>query len=130
MSGMHADLFSYHLKVGLLSEKLKIGELAPFNELYYLTVNTDSFEPCARLQFRRDNGSIVMDVFNRSKTYELILLMLNGELPDKLKAGLTSNPAFKMEANGSLSRLVERGMIGKAIDEAVNVVREFMSMDS
>ncbi len=127
MSGEHAELFTYHLKEGLLSEKREKGDLAPFDELDYHTVNTDLYEPCARLQCRRDDGIIVMDIFNKNDAYELKLFKRDGELPATLRAGLTVNPAFKAEVDGPMSRAVDRGKIEEAIDEVVSIVREFAS---
>src|SRR5579863_4971346 len=125
MSGEHAELFTYHLNVGLLSDKRERGELAPFSQLVYKTTITDSEEPHSRLIFRSDDGSIVLEVFNKNGAYELKLFNPEGDLPAKLMAVLTGNPAFKAEMDGSMSRAVDREKIGQKIDEVVSVVREF-----
>lgn len=125
MSGEHAELFTYHLKVGLLSDKHKREDLAPFAEPVYSTVNTDSEEPCAHLECRWGDGIIVMNVFNKDGAYALKLFNRVGELPAKLMAGLASNLAFKTEVEGAMSRTVDRGKIEEVIDKVVSVVREF-----
>jgi len=55
------------------------------------------------------------------------LFKRDGELPDKLRAGL-GNHAFKAEEDGAMSGAVDRGMIEEVIDEVVNVNREFANI--
>lgn len=126
MSGEHAELFTYHLKVSLLSEKDARGELTPFG-LVYNTVNTDSEDPSARLTCRCRGVFIVMDIFNKSASYELKLFSSNTQLPDQLAAELTNNFTFNASENGLMLSSVPRGNIEESIDTVVSIIRKFAS---
>jgi hypothetical protein len=124
MSGEHAELFTYHLKIGLLSEKKSKGELAPFNGLYYRSVATDSQEPHVRMQCSGFGGVITLDIFNTTSAYNLHLHFSNGELPSILTAGLTKTEDFKGDLAGALlTKSVVRQNIEGAIDAIVTMIR-------
>jgi hypothetical protein len=121
MSGEHAELFSYDLYLGLLSEKERRKELAPFAELWYATVHSDWEEPHARLVWRHgEEEATVLKLTNRSGKFELKLTAGQSGLRDDVKANLS---AYTVEPDGSAFRIVEREGVGKALDELVSVAR-------
>lgn len=120
MSGEHAELFSYELRLGLLADKQHRKELAPFGELGYTTVNSDWQEPRAFLIWRRGDEAVVLGVTNRSGKFELKLTSGQSGLLDELKVKLNT---FIVESDGSASRTVERDSVEEALDELVSVAR-------
>jgi hypothetical protein len=125
MNGEHVDLFTYYLKVGLLSDMHDTGDLAPFGRPIYHPENTDTYEPYVSLQYHCSDGMIVVNVTNRSGGYELKVFMTNGALPAKLAADLEAKAAFHLEASGVVSRGIYRTEIKSAIEEIAHIVRDF-----
>jgi len=123
MSGEHAELFTFNLKVGLLSDKYKRGELSPFAEPTYTTVNTDTEEPHVSLIWTMDHGTIVLSIFNKGEAYELKIFNRHGGLPAELITQFTSQTAFRATADGTMWQVVERRHMADAIDQVVSVVR-------
>jgi hypothetical protein len=99
MSGEHAELFTYYLKIGLLSDK----NLNPF----YTNVNTDSEEPYVSLKIDGINITI-------SSESDCYLLDLNSD-DDFIKELINS---------GEISKRVNREDIKKSIDNVVNLINE------
>lgn len=120
MSGEHAELFSYDLYLGLLSDKQRRNELAPFDELWYTTVHSDWQEPHAYLVWRRGDEAVILRVTNRSGKFEVKVSKQNGDLLEQLKAKL---PSLGVEEDGSISRLVERDNVEEVVDEVVGAAR-------
>ena len=120
MSGEHAELFSYDLYLGLLSEKERRKELAPFDELEYTTVHSDWEEPRAYVAWRRGNEAAILRVTNRGGTFEVTAHKQQGDLLEHLKAKL---PSFSVAEDGSISRVVERDKVEGVIDEVVGAAR-------
>jgi len=120
MSGEHAELFSYDLYLGLLSDKQYRNELAPFDELWYTTVHSDWEEPHAYFVWRRGDEAVVLRVTNRLGKFEVKVSKQHGELLEQLKAKL---PSFGAEEDGSISRTVERDKVEEVVDEVVGAAR-------
>lgn len=120
MSGEHAELFSYDLYLGVLSEKERRKELSPFGELWYSTVHSDWEEPQAYMVWRRGDEAVVMRVTNHVGKFEVKVTKQHGELLEALKAKL---PSFSVEGDGFIARTIERDKIEEAIDEVVGAAR-------
>jgi hypothetical protein len=130
MNGEHAELFTYQLQSGPLSQKLETGDLAPFDVLRYQPVNTDADEPSVRLEYSSDDVMVVLSIFTRDGGFLLKLFNQFGQLPALLTEDLTGNPIFKEEMNGMMSRTVGREEIEEAIEEVVRIVRNFSALRS
>jgi hypothetical protein len=125
MSGEHAELFSYDLRLGLLSDKQRRKELTPFDELGYTTVHSDWEEPRAYLVWRHgEDDATVLKVTNRSGKFELKLTSGQNGLRDELKTKLNT---YTVEPDGSAFRIVEREDVEKGLDELVSVARSIPS---
>jgi hypothetical protein len=124
MSSEHAELFSYYLKVGLLSDKHINGTLTPFAEPAYSMMKTDSEEPFASLEYKYDGGIIVLYVLNKNGAYELRLSNRDKALPATLKDALKGKALFADDEGQTISRTVDRLQIDAAIDKVVSAVRE------
>jgi hypothetical protein len=121
MSGEHAELFGYDLYLGLLSDKERRKELAPFGELGYTTVHSDWEEPRAYLVWRHgEDEATVLKLTNRLGKFELKLSGKSADVLERLRAKLVS---FKVEEDGSLTRTVERSYIESTLDELVSAAR-------
>lgn len=123
MNGEHAELFTFHLKVGLLSKKHQRGELAPFGAPQYRSVNGESDDPCAYLEWARVGDIIALTVVKRNGSYSLEVLKRGGPLPAGVRDAFVNDAGFKVNANGAVVRIVERAAIETAFDEIVNAAR-------
>lgn len=124
MNGEHAELFSYHLRVGLLSTKNQKGELAPFGAPEYYAVKNESEEPCAYLEWRRADGIIALDIHGSDGAYRLALFKRYGQMPSDLQDAFVDQAGFERRADGELYQKVEHANIGTAIDHVVHVARQ------
>ncbi len=120
MSGEHAELFSYDLYLGLLSDKQGRKELGPFDELGYTTVHSDWEEPRAYLHWWKGDEATVVSVTNRFGRFELKLSSKAADVLESLKSKLAS---FKVEEEGCLIRTVERSDVETVLDELVSAAR-------
>ncbi|MCY2928842.1 MAG: DUF262 domain-containing protein [Planctomycetota bacterium] len=119
MSGEHAELFTYHLYLGLLAEKHRKGELTPFGSPKYATVTTDSEEPYASLAYNSSEGRIALHIENDGCGYELTLFA-PGAVADAVRgAGTIEGITFKSLATDMICLKVARNKIENAIDETV-----------
>lgn len=123
MNGEHAELFTFHLKSGLLSKKHEKGELAPFGAPQYQSVNGDANEPNAYLPWAHGGDIIVLTFVNRNDAYSLEVATRGGPLADEVRDALVRDAAFEVQANGSAYRKVERAVIETALDEIVSAAR-------
>ena len=121
MSGEHAELFSYDLYLGLLSEKHGRQELAPFDELGYTTVHSDWEEPRAYMVWRREDEAAILRVTNRGGRFEVRVSKQQGDLFEQLKGTL---PSLDVHEDGSISHTVERGEVEEAVNEIVGAARK------
>jgi len=120
MSGEHAELFSYELRLGLLEDKKHRNELVPFDELGYSTVNSEGEEPRAYLVWRRGEEAVLLKVTNRNGKFELKVSGQQGGVFAQLKTKLGT---YSVEQDGAVSRIVERDKIDETLDELVSVSR-------
>ncbi len=120
MSGEHAELFSYELRLGLLEDKKLRKELVPFDELGYTTVNSEWEEPRAYLVWRRGEEAVLLKVTNRNGKFELKVSGQKDGVFDQLKTKLGT---YSVEQDGAVSRIVERDKIEETLDELVSVSR-------
>ena len=123
MNGEHAELFTFHLKCGLLSKKHQRGELAPFGAPHYQSVNGDTNEPNAYLQWAHGGDIFVLTFLNSNDAYSLEVAKRGGPLADEVRDALVRDAAFEVQANGSAFRMVERSVIETALDEIVSAAR-------
>ena len=123
MNGEHAELFTFYLKVGLLSKKHQKGELAPFGAPQYRSMNVDSDYPCAYIEWARVGDIIALTVVNKNGSYLLEVLKRGGPLPTEVRDALASDARFEVHANGAVYRVIERAAIETALDEIVNAAR-------
>lgn len=123
MNGEHADLFSYHLKVGLLSAKYDKGELVPFGKPSYYPVSNESDVPRACLEWKSDHGNVVLDVSNEKGAYLLELFNRDGELDDQIKEGFIAKLSFTAQGSMRISLMVGWDKVESAIDDVVRLVR-------
>jgi hypothetical protein len=119
-SAEHAELFTYHLKVGLLARKHQTGELVPFGEPQYLPVCGESDNPCISLEWNRGENAVVLKIFNEPNSFLLNLY----QLPAHLQSEFVNQLGFQEDANGVLRRIVEKSHIESALDEIVNTARQ------
>ncbi len=123
MNGEHAELFTYHLHVGLLSKKHGRGELAPFGAPRYESVIGETEDPRAYLRWAHGGGAIVLDVVHENGVFLLDVWKDDGALPDEVRDALVCYAGFEAGFNGAVYRKVERAAIETALDEIVNVAR-------
>jgi len=123
MNGEHAELFTYSIYLGLLSQKHQKGELKPFGEPQYKSVLGESEDPIAYLHWARESGFIYIVVANINNQYKLDVLNHNGLLPDDLSDALINNAGFTVKSVASVVRIVDRADIETAIDEVVAIAR-------
>ncbi len=123
MSGEHAELFTYHLYLGLLAEKHRKGELSPFGSPDYAMVKTDSEEPYASLDCSCSEGRIALHIENDGSGYELTLFA-PGAITDAVReAGAIDGSAFTTFTTGIACLKVGRDKIENVIDEMVRRLR-------
>jgi hypothetical protein len=123
MNGEHAELFTYHLRVGPLTRKHESEELAPFGEPRYVSATGD-YEPFAYLEWRYGAESIVLAFYSENDGFLVRTWKGNRELiPDIVRDALVHDAAFGVGADGTTYRQVERGAIETAVDEIVRVAR-------
>jgi hypothetical protein len=122
-SGEHAELFTYYLKTGLLTQKHLNGGLTPFGGPQYHSVSGESETPHAYLEWKRVADTIALKFKNDQDSYRLEMLNRGGQLPSDLLNELVSKAGFKVGESGAVFRVVEKAAIESAIDEIVNVVR-------
>jgi hypothetical protein len=120
-SGEHAELFTFYLKAGLLTTKYQNGELTPFGTPQYWSVSGESDDPCAYLEWKRADDTIVLKVFNDQNSYRLQMLKRGGQLPGELQGEFVNKASFKVHDNGAVIRVIEKAAIDSAIDEVVKV---------
>lgn len=123
MNGEHAELFTFSLKVGLLSKKSLRGELAPFGSPQYRSVNGESDVPCTYLEWVRESDIIAITVAYKGGYYSLEVSKRGGPLPDELRDAFVSEAGFKVNVNGAVDRMVESAAIETALDELINATR-------
>jgi hypothetical protein len=123
MNGEHAELFTFHLKVGLLRRKHEKGELAPFGEPRYVPA-TGEYDPFAYLEWPYGADSIVLAFY--SDNHRFLLRTWKGArepIPDGVRDALVHHAAFSVSADGTEYRQVERNVIETAVDEIVSIAR-------
>ncbi len=128
MNGEHAELFTYHLKVGLLQSKHERGELAPFGAPQYQPVNGELEEPRAYLGWEHGSDIVILTIFKSGDSYLLRIRKGGGPLSDAVRDALVRDAAFQGGENGTVLRKVERATIEQVLDEIVIVVRRFESL--
>ncbi len=126
-SGDHADLYSYHLYLGLLSGKFARGEMAPFGKPVYNFVHTDSWEPSVTLGCVDGDVRLVLQIWNCGGKYRVRLYAANGGIPDDLKQDLERQLTFAAEDDGNIHVDVEIDKIEPMLDKIVEVVRKHVS---
>ena len=124
MNGEHAELFTFHLKVGLLSKKHDKGELAPFGASQYWSVNGESDDPSVYLEWVRAGDRIALTVVNYEGSYWLEVFKRGGQLPAELKDALLTRADFKVHENGTVYRIAPRSAIESAVDDVVKVAKQ------
>ncbi len=127
MNGDHAELFSFHLKAGLLTRKHQSGELVPFGAPSYVSVNNDADAPYAYLPWTRGSDIIWLMFVGAGDTFQLEVHKIDGPLPNDLKDSLVTDVAFESDDSGLVLRKVDRLAIETVLDEIVAVARRLSS---
>jgi hypothetical protein len=123
MNGEHAELFTFHLKVGLLSRKHQKGELIPFREPGYVSMNGE-LAPFAYLDWPYCGDSIVLAFFSENHAFSLRAWKGDrGPIPNEVRDALVHHVAFQVDPDGNIYRQVERELIEAALDELVSAAR-------
>lgn len=123
MNAEHAELFTYHLKAGLLSRKHRKGELGPFGAPQYQPVHGDAENPCAYLEWTYGDDVIYLTVANTGDNYVLDIRMHGGTVSADVTDTLVRDAAFEVHENGAVSRRLERATFETALDEIVSAIR-------
>lgn len=129
MNGEHAELFTLHLKAGLLSRKHQEGELTPFSEPLYRSVNGEA-APYAYLDWARGRDSVVIAFVNDNDAFSVRILGQGGPIPDQVRHAFVRYAAFEVDESGTVRRRVERAAIETAVDEIVSAARRVSQGDS
>jgi hypothetical protein len=123
MNGEHAELFTFHLKVGVLTRMHAKGELAPFGEPRYVSANGE-YAPFAYLEWPYGADLIVLAFYSENNAFLLRTWKGAREpIPEGVKDALVHRAAFSVGPDGTVYRQVERDVIETALDEIVTVVR-------
>jgi hypothetical protein len=123
MNGEHAELFTFHLKVALLSSKYQNGELAPFGTPEYWSVNGEAEEPRAYLEWLRSGDRIALTIVSYPHGYRLTVAKRGGQLPTDLMELFVNTANFEAQENGTVLRMVDRATIEQAINDTVAAAR-------
>ena len=118
-SGEHAELFTYYLKTGLLTQKYQNGQLAPFGAPQYHSANGESETPSACLEWRRSTDTVALNFTNENDSYRITVRNGIGGGQDDVETMLMSSASFQVGEHGVLYRLVAKADIGPAIEEIV-----------
>ncbi len=124
MSGEYAELFTYHLKVGLLTNMHNNGELNPFGAPRYLFVNGEAQTPHVYLEWRRDDAtSIRLSIFHSQGAYLLkVTRNQGGGLPIDLQGELGgAGFGINADATEAVSPRVERADIRSNVEAIVAI---------
>jgi len=122
-SAEHAELFTYYLKTGLLTQKHQNGGLTPFGAPQYFSVSGEAETPCAYLEWKRAADTIALNFINEKDSYRLEVLNRVGQLPPDFQNELVNNAGFQVHQDGIVSRVVAKAAVESAIDEIVNAAR-------
>lgn len=123
MNGEHAELFTFHLKVGLLTGKHRKGELAPFGAPRYVSM-TGEYDPFAYLEWAHGAHAIVLACYSESARF-LLRIRKNdrGTVPNEVRDAFMNDAGCDLDSEGNLYRRVERMAIEAALDEIVLAAR-------
>ncbi len=127
MSGEHAELFTYHLKVGLLTRMHENGELNPFGAPRYPRVNGEAQTPHVYLDWRRDDATTIrLSIFHSQDAYLLkVTSRHGGGLPADLQGKLGQvGFAVNADATEAASPRVERADIRSKVEAIVAIARQ------
>ena len=128
MNGEHAELFTFHLKAGLLLRKHKRGELSPFMEPRYQSVNGgDMYEPHVFLEWLVGDDKLLLRIEHREGVYVLKLTRPGGTVAAQISSEYFSQAGFNYYEEGEICRRVEMGDLEAALDEVVAVTRHLMA---
>jgi hypothetical protein len=130
MNGEHAELFTFHLKVGLLTKKHENGELAPFGAPQYWSVNGEADDPCAYIAWSYGGSTISLRIVSRRDSYGFRLSNQIGQIPAGLHDAFLSQARFNSLENGSLYRTVDRTSVESALNDVVNVARQTVAREA
>ena len=130
MSGEHAELFSLHLKSGLLLRKHKSGELFPFGSPQYQSVSGEATNPSAYLEWRHDGEVMVVSFVHSVDSYFIWVQRRGGPIADVVREIFVGDAEFVFQGDGSVWRKVERGHIEAVLDEIVLVARRLSQLPS
>lgn len=124
MSGDHAELFTYHLKVGLLTAKHEKGELLPFSAPQYTSVSGESSSPYAYIKWQRTGETIFLIILCHKDGYEVRLMKQEGPLPEDVMNIFLRDGGFIRHTDEKLYRTVERAAIDSALDEIIRLAKQ------
>ena len=124
MNGEHAELFTFHLNVGFLTNKHERGELTPFGAPYYWSVNGEADDPCVCVAWRFGDDTISLHIASRRNSYWLLLSNRRAPFSPELQNAFVDKLRFNLLENGKLGRMIERPLIESAINDIVKVARQ------
>jgi hypothetical protein len=122
-SGEHAELFTFHLKTGLLTEKHEKDGLTPFGAPQYRSVSGEAEPPHAYVEWKRAANTIVLKFINNKDSFQLEVLNPAGQLPPDLRMELENMGGFQVQEDGTMFRMVSKAAIEAAIDQIVKVAQ-------
>jgi hypothetical protein len=124
MTSTHAELFTYHLRLGCLECKNKRGELAPFSP-GYREVTNGSEEPYAWVACQIGTGKLELQIHHEIDGFQLSFA---GHLPAGLKSLLVRQPgcAVDDDSGGIAPFFAAAGRIEEVIDALVLATRQYL----
>lgn len=127
MSGEYAEIFTYYLKVGLLTRMHENGELNPFGAPQYPPVSGEAQAPHVYLDWRRgDATTIRLSIFHSQDAYLLeVTSRQGGGLPPDLQGSLgQAGFGVNADATEAVSPRVARADIRMTIEAIVAIARQ------
>ena len=128
MNGEHAELFTYHLMHSLLKARHRMGELLPFGEPKYMSVNGESLSPYAYIEWQRTGETIVVMFYRHhdgttNDGYLIKLVTREGQMPEDVKSIYNRDGGFELHNDGTLCRTVKRTDIDSVLDKIIQLAK-------